>query len=122
MIIKINKVPNGPAPLEVRQQWKDLEMPAERLSTAALEVDPIKTTAMGVKSNFFSDAKQAHGFLEKHLPGASIGNRGGFVVSYNDAISALRSKSSQAADWFVGHWPKSHPFCFSPNDAEIVQQ
>ena len=122
MIIKIIAVPNGPAPIEIREQWLNVEMPAEKLSKKALEVNFMKTQAAGIDESYFSDKQQAEVFLNTFVPGANLGNRGGFKVKYDDAISALRQKSDEAAEWFAAYWPTGHGLSFGPNEVEVIQQ
>lgn len=81
MKVKITSVPPGGAPLEIRQQWIDLELPL------------------------------VEGVLEPGLMLSVTGGKpdprsfGGFPVKTTDAIAALRAaKKTEAADW----WQKWH--------------
>ena len=122
MIIKIISVPDGPAPIEVRKQWLNTEMPAVRLSAKGIEVDPLKVRAAGVDESYFSNVQHAEVFLDTFVPGANLGNRGGFKVQYNHAISALKHKSKEAAEWFEKNWPQGHNFSFGPDEVKIIQE
>ncbi|MCX6796166.1 MAG: hypothetical protein NTW06_01565 [Candidatus Falkowbacteria bacterium] len=124
MIIKIVRVPEGPPPLWVRQAWlKADEMPAERLSSPALEIDPFKIEEAGVKQSDFVNMQHARHLLEKYIPGASKGNRGGFFVTFADGVKALENFSLEAAGWFKQNWPnRSKGFAFGPDEAIVVKE
>ena len=119
MKIRIIKVPDGQAPLEIREQWLGLEMSAERLSKDAIEIDFTKTEPLGLHPSFFSDQEHAKVFLDTFVPGANLGNRGGFVVEFDDAMQVLQKKSWAAVYWFEHNWGNGN-MVFGPNEAEVI--
>jgi hypothetical protein len=95
MRIRIIKVPDGPAPGWVRENWVGITLTA------------IPMPKEGIECDFIS---------EELLP-----SRGGYVVEKNPAFEALARKSIPAAEWFNKHFPSySNYLCFEPDEAEVV--
>jgi len=95
MLIEIVRVPNGPAPEEIRKEWVGVQMSAEPIPASAMEAD-----------------------FTINRP---IGNRGGFMVRTEVALEALGKKSEEAANWFNQNIPSGMPWLsFGPNEVEIV--
>jgi hypothetical protein len=104
MIIEITKVPISPAPEEVSCQWVGVRMEAERMPTGILEGLLTRET----------DLVSGQALM---FP------RGGFSVSVETALTALATKSSEAADWFrQNNPPRCKLFSFGSDEAEIIEE
>lgn len=94
-MIKIVRVPDGPAPLWVRENWIDVVLPALPMPKEGIE----------------------HDFISEEL----LPSRGGYVVQKKPAFEALAKRSVPAAEWFKKHFPSySDYLCFGPDEAEVV--
>lgn len=102
--IKITKVPEGEAPLWVRQAWVGLELPC----------DPI----MGYPDQ--GDGNQDRGAVsQKHLEN----NRYGVSVPQEEALLILEKKNPAAAKWWRDHGlpePGNKYFGFDEGEVEII--
>lgn len=95
--IRITKAPDAPAfvPMEISEAWVGVEMVAERLPEDAEEID--------------------------FITGENKGNRGGYLVNVEEALSRLRERSRNAAGWFRAILLEDIPsLTFGPDEAEIV--
>ena len=94
MLIRITKVPEGQAPLEVRQEWVGVTM----------------------KAFTFPGATFAHGLVT----GKRVEMKPGFFVDKEHALSQLAKKDLVAASWFLEHAdPRFSEFVFGADEAEI---
>ena len=96
-IMRITSVPTGQAPLHIREKWIGVEIPFIELKTPQGPV-------CGV----------VDGGLVK------VGNS--FIVDQVAALTALREKSPEAADWWadVGYPIPGAQFTFNAECAEVV--
>jgi len=96
LIIRVVKIPAGPAPEWVRKEWLRLEMKAWKMPP---------------------DGKE-HNFLKGEL----LPNRGGFLVDFSHAIEVLADKSPEAANWFIKHrnMMAGNSLAFGPDEVEVL--
>ena len=71
--VKIQRVPAGEAPLEIREAWQDVELP----------VTMVYARAQGI------------------ITGKVYGPRDFYAVEKSAALNLLRQKDPDAADWFA---------------------
>jgi hypothetical protein len=117
MKIRIVKVPEGEAPLGVREQWRDVEMeamptPTRRMSLPILPTE--KYEEVGLVSGRCTFLRRFFG-IRRH----------GFSVWLSDAISALEAKGTaearQAAEWFRNNVPQDIKLLsFGRREAKII--
>lgn len=123
MIIKILIIPEGPAPLWVREAWLMVEMPAKLLSSYWLEVEPVEAEKAGAKLNDFVDEQHVKHILDICTHGTSKGSKGCFFVTFDDGIKALEDYSLEAVNWLKENWPnRSRGFVFGSGEAIVVEE
>lgn len=91
--IRITKVPEGPAPEDIRAKWVGLELPAFKKSRPA-------------------------GEGTERVP-AEAGNEF-YMVPITLGLQALATVSPEGHDWFLRHFGALGNFAFRAQDAEIV--
>ena len=93
--VRIAKIPEGPAPVEIRKAWVGLKLPAFR-------------------ENPWGE--------EDFLTGAKMRVRESIIVPVEPAINILRKKDSGAATWFINNMPPwVRLFTFGANEVEIIR-
>lgn len=96
--IRITKVPDGEAPLEIRKAWVGLELPSHPICGYATE------SGKGVLSN------------------EPVQNRCEVDVPQREALEILAAKDPQAAAWWNAHgYPQGDRwFSFAREEVEII--
>jgi hypothetical protein len=96
-IMRITSAPTGQAPLEVREKWIGVEIP-------------------------FLDIGMPTGSVRGVLDGQKVKLHSAFTVDQVEALSALRKKSSKAADWWarMGFPIEGAQFTFNVECAEVI--
>jgi len=94
MLFEVIKRPDGSAPEAVRNAWIGLELEADEFPVTV----PIKDSA-----------------------GKIVGERDCWKVSFRDVLSALSSKSKEAAEWYRQKYPKNTKFiAFGCDEVRVV--
>jgi len=97
LIIKMVKVPAGPAPEKFREAWLGLELPAKGEAFAQPEVD-FTTGEMVIRGKTYMVPKEA-------------------------ALKILEQKSPEAAQWFRIYFPpEMEHFTFGIDEVEVISR
>lgn len=99
--VRVIKVPNGPAPYEVREQWLGEVLPAE--------CNILKEGEEGGEKNFLTgDLAPARKYVR---------------VFKDEALRILEKKSPTAAAYFRKNFPQEHPrLSFGLDEVEIIEK
>lgn len=101
--IRFTSVPKGGAPISIREQWIDVEVPCL----------------------FSHDGTTQEGEGQRDvISGLDIPDYPGYIVLQTMAIDALREKSPEAADYWNGIGFPNHDFAlfiFSLESAEVMK-
>lgn len=93
--IKISKIPQGPAPENIRSAWVGLEFPATKFSSPQVEMD----------------------FTTREVRPP----REAYAVKIDTALEALQTKSPEGVRWFKKNVPLGMPtLTFGADEVEIL--
>lgn len=94
-VMRITSVPNGQAPLHIREKWIGVEIPFIEMGTPK---------SVGV------------------IDGKPVKRHEAFTVNQTEALTALREKSPEAADWWknMGFPIPGIHFTFNIECAEVI--
>lgn len=97
MLVKVVKIPAGPAPKVVRKQWVGVVLEA-------------------------SEADLQQGFESNFLTGEKIPPRRAYKVEVLHALEQLEKASQAAADWFRENLPQDLLYLgFGADEVQVIQ-
>lgn len=96
MRVRVIRVPEGDAPLEIRKQWVGCELPVYKI----------------LRENSYG-----YGVLSGEPKLLSRG----VVIRIDRAIPILAERSPEAAQWFIEHIPLSMHLCFQDHEVEVLE-
>jgi hypothetical protein len=96
-IIKIKRIPKGPAPWCIRRAWVGIELAAIRNPSDVPQFDSLKQISVSV-------------------------DRNSFLVPRDNGLDRLKQAGkNRAYKWFSEHWPEDFAFSFGINEVEYEE-